>query len=83
MSIYNGINQIAKRAKQIMHKMALSQTKVAGLQKANALISKRRKAKKHASSLEDHLIHKIYKIFKIKRTLRSKYSRKCVEMMLD
>jgi hypothetical protein len=66
-----------------MHKMALLQAEVAELRKANALISKRCKAKKHESGLEDHLIHKTYKIFRIKKALRGKYSRKSVKMMLD
>jgi hypothetical protein len=43
-SIYNGIDQIAKKAKQIMHKMAFLQAEIAELRKANTLISKRRKA---------------------------------------
>lgn len=45
-SIYNGIDQITKGAKQIMHKMALLEAEVAELREANALISKRRRAKK-------------------------------------
>jgi hypothetical protein len=52
ISIYNKIDQIAKRAKQIMHKMALLQTEVAEFRKANALISKRRKARKTRVRLE-------------------------------
>jgi hypothetical protein len=54
-SIYNGINQIAKGAKQIMHKMAFFQAEVAEFRKANALISKRRRAKKTRVRLEGSL----------------------------
>jgi hypothetical protein len=54
-SIYNEIDQIAKKAKQIMHKMALLQAEVAELRKANTLISKRRKAKKTRIRLKGSL----------------------------
>jgi hypothetical protein len=54
-SIYNGIDQIAKKAKQIMHKMAFLQAEIAEFRKANALISKRRRAKKTRVWLEGSL----------------------------
>jgi hypothetical protein len=54
-SIYNGIDQIAKGAKQIIHKMALLQAEVAEFRKANTLINKRRKAKKTRIRLEGSL----------------------------
>jgi hypothetical protein len=52
-SIYNEIDQIAKKAKQIMHKMALLQTEIAELRKANTLIRKQRKAKKTRIRLKE------------------------------
>jgi FtsZ-binding cell division protein ZapB len=51
-SIYDVIDQFSKKARNIMHKMALLQTEVAELQKANTLISKRRRAKKTRVRLE-------------------------------
>lgn len=54
-----------------MYKMAFLQAEDAELREANALVSKRRRAKKkHGSDLEDYLTHKTCKIFRIKGTLR-------------
>ncbi|KFZ24101.1 hypothetical protein V502_01420, partial [Pseudogymnoascus sp. VKM F-4520 (FW-2644)] len=45
-SIYNAIDQFAKGARGIMHRMALLQAEVTELREANSIISKRRRAKK-------------------------------------
>ena len=45
-SIYTGLDQIAKGAQQVMHRLALLEGEVSSLRKANEALSKRRRAKK-------------------------------------
>ena len=57
------VDQLAKGTMAVMHQVALLQSEVSSLRKANEALSKRRRAKKHVYSLEDHLLYRMHKMY--------------------
>ena len=76
------IDQLTKGTMSVMHQVALLQSEVSSLRKANEALSKRRRAKKHACSLEDRLRYKMQKINWARRPRLGRWRKKRSRMVV-